>query len=59
MIKNTISLYNNAEDSKSKKYHSFDIILERIKSDPTLIPQTEKARAQTNEEDYKKEKNKL
>lgn len=59
MLRNTISLYNNAEDSKSKKYYSFDIILEWIKSDPTLIPQTKKARAQTHEEDYKKEKNKL
>lgn len=59
MIKKTISLYKNAEDSKSRNYYSFDYILERIKTDPTLIPQTETVRAQTNKKDYKKEKNKL
>jgi len=59
-IKNTVSFYNNSEDSRSKRYLNLDyVLLEIIPKDEGLRKQTEIARNQITEEDFKKEKKKL
>lgn len=59
-IKNTVSFYNNSEDSRSKRYLNLDyVLLEIIPKDEELRKQTEMTRNQTTEEDFKKEKKKL
>lgn len=60
MIKNTVSFYNNAEDSKSKRYISLDyVLLEMVAKDGQLKQQTEFVRSQPDEDMFKKEKKKL
>ena len=60
MIKNTVSYYNNAEDSKSKRYMSLDyILLEMVAKDGQLKRQTEIVRNQPDEKTFKEEKKKL
>ena len=59
-IKNTVSFYNNSEDSISKRFLCLDyVLLEMIPKDEELRKQTEMARNQITEEDFKKEKKKL
>ena len=60
MIKNTVSFYNNAEDSKSKRYISLDyVLLEMVAKDEQLKKQTEMVRNQPDEKTFKEEKRKL
>ena len=60
MIKNTVSFYNNAEDSKSKRYISLDyVLLEIIAKDERLKEQTEVVRQQPDDRTFKEEKRKL
>ena len=59
-IKNTVSYYNNAEDSKSKRYISLDyVLLEMVAKDGQLKRQTEIVRNQPDEKTFKEEKRKL
>ena len=59
-IKNTVSFYNNAEDSKSKRYISLDyVLLEMVAKDEQLKQQTECVRNQPDEDMFKEEKKKL
>ncbi len=59
-IKNTVSFYNNAEDSKSKRYISLDyVLLEMVAKDEQLKRQTEIVRNQPDEDMFKEEKKKL
>ena len=59
-IKNTVSFYNNAEDSKSKRYISIDyVLLEMVAKDEQLKRQTEIVRNQLDEDMFKEEKKKL
>ena len=59
-IKNTVSYYNNAEDSKSKRYISLDyVLLEMVAKDEQLKQQTEIVRNQPDEKTFKEEKRKL
>lgn len=60
MIKNTVSYYNNAEDSKSKRYISLDyVLLEMVAKDEQLKQLTEFVRNQPDEDMFKEEKKKL
>ena len=60
MIKNTVSFYNNAEDSKSKRYISLDyVLLEMVAKDEQLKQLTEFVRNQPDEDMFKEEKKKL
>ena len=60
MIKNTVSYYNNAEDSKSKRYISLDyVLLEMVAKDEQLKQLTEFVRNQLDEDMFKEEKKKL
>lgn len=60
LIKNTVSFYNNAEDSKSRRYISLDyVLLEMVARDGQLKRQTEIVRNQPDEKTFKKEKKKL
>ena len=60
MIKNTVSYYNNAEDSKSKRYISLDyVLLEMVAKDEQLKQLTEFVRNQPDEDMFKEEKRKL
>lgn len=60
MIKNTVSFYNNAEDSRSKIYRNLDyILLDIIGNDEQLKKQTEFVRNQPDEDMFKEEKKKL
>ena len=60
MIKNTVSFYNNAEDSKSKRYISLDyVLLEMVAKDEQLKQLTESVRNQPDEDMFKEEKKKL
>lgn len=59
-IKNTVSFYNNAEDSRSKIYRNLDyILLDIIGNDEQLKQQTECVRNQPDEDMFKEEKKKL
>ena len=59
-INNTVSFYNNAEDSKSKIYRNLDyILLDIIGNDEQLKQQTECVRNQPDEKTFKEEKKKL
>lgn len=59
-IKNTVSFYNNAEDSKSKRYISLDyVLLEMVAKDEQLKQLTEFVRNQPDEDVFKEEKKKL
>ena len=59
-INNTVSFYNNAEDSKSKRYISLDyVLLEMVAKDEQLKQQTEFVRNQPDEDMFKEEKKKL
>ena len=59
-IKNTVSYYNNAKDSKSKRYMSLDyVLLEMVAKDERLKQQTEIVRQQPDDKTFKKEKKKL
>ena len=59
-MKNTVSYYNNAEDSKSKRYISLDyVLLEMVAKDEQLKRQTEIVRNQPDEKTFKEEKKKL
>ena len=59
-IKNTVSFYNNAGDSKSKMYLSLDyVLLEIIAKDERLKEQTEVVRQQPDDKTFKEEKRKL
>lgn len=59
-INNTVSFYNNAEDSKSKRYISLDyILLEMVAKDEQLKQQAEIVRNQPDEKTFKEEKRKL
>ena len=50
-IKNTVSFYNNSEDSRSKRYLNLDyVLLEIIPKNEELRKQTEIARNQITEE---------
>lgn len=56
-IKNTVSYYNNAKDSKSKRYMSLDyVLLEMVAKDERLKQQTEIVRQQPDDKTFKKEK---
>lgn len=60
MIKNTVSFYNNAEDSRSKRYLSLDyVLLEIIGRNEQLKEQTDIVRQQPDEKAFKAEKRKL
>ena len=60
MIKNTVSYYNNAEDSRSKRYISLDyVLLEMVAKDEQLKQLTEFVRNQLDEDMFKEEKKKL
>ena len=60
LMKNTVSYYNNAEDSKSRRYISLDyVLLEMVARDGQLKRQTEIVRNQPDEKTFKKEKKKL
>ena len=59
-IKNTVSFYNNAEDSRSKIYRNLDyILLDIIGNDEQLKQLTEFVRNQPDEDMFKEEKKKL
>lgn len=59
-INNTVSFYNNAEDSRSKIYRNLDyILLDIIGNDEQLKQQTECVRNQPDEKTFKEEKKKL
>lgn len=59
-INNTVSFYNNAEDSRSKIYRNLDyILLDIIGNDEQLKQQAEIVRNQPDEKTFKEEKRKL
>ena len=59
-IKNTVSFYNNSEDSRSKRYLNLDyVLLEIIPKDEGLRKQTEMTRSKTTKKEFTEEKHKL
>ena len=55
MINKTVSYYNNADDSKSKRFYNLDYVLGMIKDNQELFQQTVRVRSMPTEE-YKQTK---
>ena len=45
MINKTVSYYNNADDSKSKRFYNLDYVLGMIRDNQELFQQTVRIRA--------------
>mgnify|MGYP002563395478 CR=1 FL=1 len=58
-IKNTVSFYNDSEDSKNRRYMSLDYVLSKIIETDRLRIQTEKIRNSKSVEEFKAGKRKL
>lgn len=58
-IKNTVSFYNNSEDSRNRRYMSLDYVLSEIIATYRLRIQTEKVRNSKSGEEFKAEKRRL
>ena len=56
MINKTVSYYNNADDSKSKRFYNLDYVLGMIRDDQELFQQTVRLRSMPTEEEYKQAK---
>ena len=56
MINKTVSYYNNADDSKSKRFYNLDYVLGMIRDNQELFQQTVRVRSMQTEEEYKQAK---